>query len=99
MRAYTLSILTKLAESGNPIVESEILQWVNTKLQDAGKQSKVKSFQDSSLANAISVIDLVDAIKPGTINYDLVKTEGDSEDVSHIITVFFNCIYLFHFSF
>ena len=82
MRAYTLSILTKLADSGNPIVEKEIIQWVNTKLEGASKKSNIRSFQDPTLKNAIAVIDLVDAIKPGTINYDLVRNGDDEEDVS-----------------
>ncbi|XP_069191989.1 LOW QUALITY PROTEIN: plastin-3 [Procambarus clarkii] len=80
MRAYTLSILTQLADSGSPIVEAEIITWVNTKLKEAGKSSGIRSFQDSSLQNALAIIDLVDAIKPGTINYDVIKMTGEAED-------------------
>lgn len=79
MRAYTLSVLSQLAQSGNPIVEKEIIQWVNTKLQNANKTSSIRNFQDSSIADARVVIDLIDAIKPGAINYDLVKTSGSDE--------------------
>lgn len=79
MRAYTLSVLTQLAESGNPIVEKEIIQWVNNKLQNANKTSSIRNFQDSSIADGRVVIDLIDAIKPGAINYDLVKTSGSDE--------------------
>nr|XP_027212498.1 plastin-3-like [Penaeus vannamei] len=67
MRAYTLSILTQLADSGSPIVEAEIITYVNTKLQQAGKKTSLRSFQDSSLRDAMAVIDLVDAINPGTV--------------------------------
>lgn len=81
MRAYTLSMLTQLAQSGSPIVEKEIVQWCNKRLVDAGKTSSLRGFQDSSISNAIVLIDLIDAIKPGAINYDLVKTSG-SEEVS-----------------
>lgn len=81
MRAYTLSVLSQLAQSGSPIVEKEIVQWVNTKLSSAGKSSSIRSFQDSAIADAKVVIDLIDAIKPGAINYDLVKSTG-SEEVS-----------------
>lgn len=45
MRAYTLSVLTRLANTGSPIIEKEIVQWVNNKLQSAGKTSSIKSFQ------------------------------------------------------
>nr|API61862.1 Plastin-2 [Locusta migratoria] len=80
MRAYTLSILTQLANTGSPIVEKEIVTWVNNKLSQARKKSTLKNFQDSSLADARVVIDLIDAIKPGTINYDLVRDSGTEED-------------------
>lgn len=79
MRSYTLSILASLAgNQGNPIVEKSIVQWVNSKLQEAGKTSSLKSFQDYSISDAKVVIDLIDTIKPGIINYDLVK-EGGTE--------------------
>ena len=32
MRAYTLSLLSKLNEDGTPIVESEIIAWANNKV-------------------------------------------------------------------
>lgn len=80
MRAYTLSVLSSLANSNSPIVEKEIVAWVNAKLVNAGKTSSLRSFQDSTVANGKVVIDLVDSIKPGSINYDLVKN-GDTEEV------------------
>ncbi|XP_012264613.1 plastin-2 isoform X2 [Athalia rosae] len=77
MRSYTLSILASLAGTqGSPIVEKSIVQWVNSKLQAAGKTSSIKSFQDYSISDAKVVIDLIDTIKPGIINYDLVKEGG-----------------------
>lgn len=79
MRAYTLSVLTQLANTGSPIVEREIVTWVNSKLSSANKKSSLKSFQDPSVSDAKVVIDLIDSIKPGTINYDLVK-EGENEE-------------------
>lgn len=47
MRAYTLSILTQLANTGSPIVEKEIVTWVNAKLAQANKKSSLKNFQVS----------------------------------------------------
>lgn len=37
-------------------------------------------FKDPSVSDAKVVIDLIDSIKPGTINYDLVK-EGSNDEV------------------
>lgn len=80
MRAYTLSILTRLAHTGNPIVEKEIVDWVNNKLAAGQKTTSIRNFQDPSIADARVVIDLIDCIKPGTINYELVRTGGTDED-------------------
>lgn len=80
MRAYTLSILSRLANTGNPIIEKEIVQWVNTRLSDAGKQSQLRNFNDHAIADGKIVIDLIDAIKEGSINYELVRTSGTQED-------------------
>lgn len=95
MRAYTLSVLSSLANSNNPIVEKEIVAWVNTKLVNAGKTSSLRSFQDSTIASGKVVIDLVDSIKPGSINYDLVK-HGDSEEVRVFILRHVHVKHLFH---
>ncbi|KAM8720346.1 hypothetical protein ACLKA7_006397 [Drosophila subpalustris] len=80
MRAYTLSVLSRLANTGNPIIEKEIVQWVNTRLSDAGKQSQLRNFNDPAIADGKIVIDLIDAIKEGSINYELVRTSGTQED-------------------
>lgn len=79
MRAYTLSILSKLTAGDNPVVEKEIVQWVNKKLAAGGKESSIKNFQDSTIADAKVVIDLIDSIKAGSINYSLVKSGGTPE--------------------
>jgi len=80
MRAYTLSILTQLANTGHPIVEKEIVEWANKKLASEKKKTSIKSFQDSSISNGLVIIDLIDAIQPGTINYSNVRDGGNSED-------------------
>ena len=48
MRAYTLTVLSQLASSENPIVDREIIEWVNEKLQAGGKTSRLKNFQVSA---------------------------------------------------
>ncbi|KAG5872861.1 hypothetical protein JTB14_002914 [Gonioctena quinquepunctata] len=80
MRAYTLTVLAQLAESGSPIVEKEIVTWVNNKLNNAGKKSSIRNFQDSTISDAKVVIDLIDAIRPGAIDYGLVKQGGTEEE-------------------
>ena len=33
MRAYTLAILSKIAENNKPILDNEIIDWVNSKVR------------------------------------------------------------------
>jgi plastin-3 len=82
MRAYTLSILTKLAgqDGGHPIAEKEIIAWVNDKLERSGKKSRIASFNDPSIADSLAIIDLVDCVKKGSVNYTLVKPGHSQQD-------------------
>lgn len=81
MRAYTLSVLQKLAGSDKPIADAEIVAWVNETLEAAGKSSKISGFKDPSIATSIPVIDLVDSIKPSSVNYELVESGTDEESL------------------
>jgi len=74
MRQYTLSLLAKLTQDGTPIVESEILNWANQRLQEAGRDVQVKGFHDPVNKTALPVIHLIDAMKSGVIDYQIVKT-------------------------
>lgn len=80
MRAYTLSILKELTNSHEPVMDQDIIQWANQKLASAGKSSKVESFKDHSLADGRVFIDLIDAIAPNSIKYDLVRASDGDED-------------------
>jgi len=81
MKAYTLSLLKKLSDDDRQIIDAHIVEWANEKLKSAGKKSSFRNFQDQSLANGHAIIDLVDAIKPKAVNYDLVKG-GEGEELS-----------------
>ena len=79
MRAYTLVILQKCAESDKPIKDEEIVAWVNERLEKGGKETRITSFKDSSISTSSCVFDLIDTIKPGFIQYGMV-TKGETEE-------------------
>ena len=79
MRAYTLVILQKCAESDKLIKDEEIVAWVNEKLEKGEKETRIASFKDTSISTSTCVFDLIDAIKPGFIQYNMV-TKGESDD-------------------
>jgi len=83
LRHYTMELLAKLTKGdGTSIKDSEIVDWVNKKLQAANKRSRINNFKDQTISTSMAVIDLCDAIRPKCIDYDLVTPghdEGDKE--------------------
>ncbi len=45
-------------------------------LKSANKTTFLTTFQDQSLSDSMLICDLIDAIKPGSIQYNLLKTTG-----------------------
>ena len=92
MRAYTLSMLQRLAGSDKPISDPEIVDWTNTTLRDSGKTTSITGFKDPSISNSMPVIDLVDAIKPGSIKYELVNCGTSLSDEVYTYCLIKLCI-------
>ena len=64
---------------------------------ESGKpESKINSFQDSKIATARPIIDLIDAIKPGVINYELLQENGGTYEVSSVFLGLANFLVVFH---
>ncbi|XP_077304245.1 plastin-3 isoform X2 [Lithobates pipiens] len=79
MRRYTLNVLEDLGD-GAKANDDTIVNWVNSTLADAGKTSSIQNFKDKSISTSLPVVDLIDAIQPNSINYDLVKTGSLSDE-------------------
>ncbi|XP_074530745.1 plastin-3-like [Halichoeres trimaculatus] len=79
MRRYTLNVLADLGE-GEVAGDDLIIEWVNKKLSEAGKSSSIKSFKDKSISTSLPVLDLIDAIQPKSVNFELVKTDSLSDE-------------------
>lgn len=82
MRRYTLNVLEDLGE-GQKANDDIIVNWVNQTLSGAGKSTSIQSFKDKTISSSLAVVDLIDAIQPGCINYDLVKSGNLTEDDKH----------------
>uniref|UniRef100_A0AAX7VGK9 Calponin-homology (CH) domain-containing protein n=1 Tax=Astatotilapia calliptera TaxID=8154 RepID=A0AAX7VGK9_ASTCA len=78
MRRYTLNILEDLGD-GQKVIDETIVSWVNDNLTRAGK-STISSFKDRSISTSMPVLDLIDTIQPGSIRYDLLKTEDLTDE-------------------
>ncbi|XP_075706343.1 plastin-2 [Rhinoderma darwinii] len=82
MRRYTLNILEDIG-GGQKVNDDTIISWVNETLKQAGKSSTISGFKDGKIGTSMPVLDLIDAIQPGSINYDILKTE-DLDDVEKL---------------
>lgn len=99
MRSYTLNMLKGLTSSqdGKPVAEKEIVDWVNQKLASAGKSTSIRNFQDKEISSAMPVIDLIDAIKPGSINYSQML-EATTPEVRTFAILFVLFYFIFSFT-
>uniref|UniRef100_A0A8C2HNE2 Plastin-3 n=1 Tax=Cyprinus carpio TaxID=7962 RepID=A0A8C2HNE2_CYPCA len=79
MRRYTLNVLEGLGD-GQKVNDDTIVSWVNNTLSQAGKSTKISSFKDKEISSSLAVLDLIDAIQPGSVKYDLVKTGSLSDE-------------------
>lgn len=79
MRRYTLNILEHLGD-GEVAGDDLIVSWVNKTLAAAGKSSSIKSFKDKAIGTSMPVLDLIDAIQPQSVNYELVQTGSLSDE-------------------
>ncbi|XP_067898686.1 plastin-1-like [Heterodontus francisci] len=82
MRRYTLKVLSDLGD-GSKVTDEIIIKWVNETLANAKKSSSITSFKDKCISTSLPVIDLIDAILPNAIRYDLVK-QTDFTDVDKL---------------
>eukprot|EP01089_Gocevia_fonbrunei_P017000 TRINITY_DN5402_c0_g1_i1.p1 TRINITY_DN5402_c0_g1~~TRINITY_DN5402_c0_g1_i1.p1 ORF type:complete len:540 (-),score=148.66 TRINITY_DN5402_c0_g1_i1:47-1588(-) len=81
MRHHVVSILSKLSGTGKEITDSEIVAWANNKVSSSGKSSSMGGFKDSSLKDSVFLIDLIDAVRPGTVDFSLVTHSGSESDL------------------
>jgi len=72
MRAYLLSILTKLSGDGSKIADAQIIAWVNQTLSGASKGSSISGWKDESIKTSKPVVDLIDAIRSGAVDYAMI---------------------------
>ncbi|MGH0117461.1 UNVERIFIED_CONTAM: hypothetical protein FKN15_078155 [Acipenser sinensis] len=78
MRRYTLNILEDIG-GGEKVNDDTIVRWVNQTLSEAGKDT-ISGFKDGQISTSMPVLNLIDAIQPGSIRYDLLKMEDLSEE-------------------
>ncbi|XP_024959552.1 fimbrin-4-like isoform X3 [Cynara cardunculus var. scolymus] len=81
MRFHMLQLLKNLRSSsqGKEIADADILKWANKKVKNTGRTSQMDSFKDKQLSSGIFFLQLLSAVEPRVVNWNLV-TKGESDD-------------------
>uniref|UniRef100_A0A6M2EU92 Calponin-homology (CH) domain-containing protein n=1 Tax=Populus davidiana TaxID=266767 RepID=A0A6M2EU92_9ROSI len=81
MRYNMLQLLKNLRShsQGKEITDADILKWANNKVKHTGRTSKIVNFKDQSLSSGIFFLELLSAVEPRVVNWNLV-TKGESDD-------------------
>lgn len=81
MRRYTLNVLSELGRYQGiaEVTDDHIVQWANGKVSAAGKPVQMRSFKDTTLKNSMFFLELVHAIEPRAVDWDIV-TRQDNND-------------------
>jgi plastin-1 len=84
MRANIVATLRSLsAKGGKDITDQEIVRWANSMSQKGGKSSQIRSFKDPTLSSGVFLLDVLNGLKPGYVDYDLV-TPGRTEEDAYL---------------
>ncbi|GER32418.1 fimbrin 1 [Striga asiatica] len=93
MRFNMLQLLKNLRSrfQGKEVSDTDILNWANKKVKSSGRKSQMESFKDKSLSNGLFFLELLSAVEPRVVNWNLVtKGETDEEkklNATYIISV------------
>ncbi|KAF9349504.1 hypothetical protein BGX26_012200 [Mortierella sp. AD094] len=80
MRENVTQTMKKLSKSGRDITDMEMIRWANETVQRGGKTSKVGSFKDPSFRTGVFVCDVLNGVRPGSIDYAMVSRGTTLED-------------------
>lgn len=76
MRRNIVNTLSSLG-NGKNVSDSDILKWANSQVSKGGKSGPIRSFKDQSLSNGVYLLDVLNGIKPGYVDYDLVYQDAN----------------------
>lgn len=82
MRLNITKTLSSLSKGGRGVSDADMVAWANGKVKASGKTSQIRSFKDPQLKTAVFFLDLLNALRPGIVDYGLVnagRTEEESK--------------------
>ncbi|KAI3976127.1 hypothetical protein MKX01_006643 [Papaver californicum] len=81
MRFNMLQLLKNLrfSSEGKELTDVDILNWANSKVKKSGRQNQMESFKDKNLSSGRFFLELLSAVEPRVVNWNLV-TKGVTDE-------------------
>lgn len=80
MREHIVQTISSLSKHGKEIKEADMITWANEKTASSKstrpKAQPMTSFKDAHLSSSLYFLDLLDALKPGIVQTDLVLLDA-----------------------
>ncbi|CAE6405858.1 unnamed protein product [Rhizoctonia solani] len=84
MRLSIYKTLSSLTKTGRPPTDQDLLGWANNTVRARNGASPnsppLRSFKDPALSSAVFFLDLLDALRPGIVDYSLVYNPARNDD-------------------
>ncbi len=79
MRLNITKTLSSLSKGGRGVSDADMVAWANNLVKASGKSTQIRSFKDGQLRTAVFFLDLLNALRPGIVDYSLVN-QGRTDD-------------------
>ncbi|KAG8747746.1 hypothetical protein FRC10_011875 [Ceratobasidium sp. 414] len=84
MRLSIYKTLSSLTKTGRPPTDQDLLRWANdtvrTRNGSTPNSPPLRSFKDPALSSAVFFLDLLDALRPGIVDYSLVYNPARNDE-------------------
>jgi len=83
MRDHVTRTLKSISKGGKDITDAEMVQWANDTVKKGGKSTTIASFRDSSLRTGVFLLDMLNGMQKGVVDYSLVTPGSSDEDAKN----------------
>lgn len=80
MRRNINNTLKSLSLDGKEVSDMDILKWAKSQATKGGKSASIRSFSDPSLSSGVFLLDVLNGLKPGYVDYSLVTAGATQEE-------------------
>ncbi|KAJ2161043.1 fimbrin [Coemansia sp. RSA 552] len=81
MRANIVQTLASLSSGGGRVTDQDMVQWANRTAAQGGQSPAIRSFNDPSLASGRFLLDVLNGMKSGIVDPQLVTAGGSEDDM------------------